>query len=416
MSNIRSYTNRKGERIEVGKDHLDTAIEIKVNLQKASPSRRCSWAKHKRMMEVEGYYDSSSNENYRQMIKAEQDSRGELPSAPKHADMVSDNKLESIKQEIGEISLAKRDAQNSFRELNKLKRELSDGILLAESVERALEGKDFSDDIEFEPVYIDKLPKKDMIVILSDVHYGAVVDVEGYLYNTEIAEQLIMEYADKVIDIAEDNNVESVHVMNLGDLIEHLYLRNQNLFSSERTLSEQITEVSDLIIRFLKRLSKYVKVTYSAISGNHDRLNGRKQDSIYSDSAVSVSNKIIETFTKYSDNDRIAYEPAEPYHHTISMNGRDFLFVHGDRVSLRKRTALSEQSLLYGVNFDAIMGGHIHHHTIQEVGEDKFIATFGSIKGSDEYSIKTIGTSARRSQGVVLVDEHGEFEIKQVKL
>lgn len=412
----RSYTSNKDERIEVSDLHLDMAIEIKEALQKASPSLRCSWAKHKRMMEVENFFDSSSNESYRQMIKIEQKSRGSLPSVETYADMISDNKLESIKQEIGEISLAKREAQASFRELNKLKRDLSDGVLLGESIERVLKGKDFGKPPIFEPVYIDKLARVDMIACLSDLHFGALVNVEGNIYNNEIAERILMEYADEIILIAEDKNVETVHVMNLGDLVEHLYMRAQNLYSTENTLSEQITNVSDLIIRFLQKLSKYVKVVYSAISGNHDRINGNKQDNIYSDSAVAVSNKIIETFVKYSNHENITYVDAEPYHHIISMNGRNFLFVHGDMTPMRKPSVLAEQSSLYGIDFDVIAGGHFHHHNITEVGFDKYIALFGSIKGSDEYTLKTLNTSARRSQGVILVDENGEFEIKQVKL
>lgn len=412
----RSYTNRHDELITVSEAHLDTAIEIKEELQKASPSRRTSWAKHKRMMIAEGFSDSENSENYRQMIKQEQKARGVLPSAKKTAEMVADNKIESIKHEIGEISLAKRDAQNSFRELNKLKRELSDGVLLAESIENVLREKDFGKPATFEPVYVEKLFKKDMIASLSDLHYGAIVDVEGRMYNTKIAERLLMEYAEEIIAIAEENNVESVYVINLGDIIEHLYMRTQNTFSSSSTLGEQITEVSDLIIKFLQKLSKYLKVAYSAISGNHDRMNGNKQDNIYSDSAVSVSNKIIETFTKYGSNDRITYVDAEPYHQIISMHNRNFLFVHGDRTPLAKQSVLAEQSMLYGIDFDAIIGGHVHHHTVKEVGEDRYVVTFGSIKGSDEYTLKTINTSASRSQGIILVGEDGEFEIKQVKL
>ncbi len=54
--------------------------------------------------------------------------------------------------------------------------------------------------------------------------------------------------------------------------------------------------------------------------------------------------------------------------------------------------------------------------TMREVGEDRYIITFGSIKGSDEYSLKTLGVTSSRSQGLILVDEDGEFEIKKIKL
>ena len=53
---------------------------------------------------------------------------------------------------------------------------------------------------------------------------------------------------------------------------------------------------------------------------------------------------------------------------------------------------------------------------MNEVNDDKYIVTFGSIKGSDEYTLKTLNTSASRSQGIILIDSDGEFEIKKVKL
>ena len=131
---------------------------------------------------------------------------------------------------------------------------------------------------------------------------------------------------------------------------------------------------------------------------------------------VTISNKIVETFVKYSENKRIEYIDAEPYHHIKTINGRNILFVHGDRTPLKKSTILSELSTLYNINFDLVVGGHIHHFTMNEVNDDKYIVTFGSIKGSDEYTLKTLNTSASRSQGIILIDSDGEFEIKKVKL
>lgn len=413
----RSYTNKSGERIEVDTLHLDTAIDIKVELQKASPSRRTSWAKHKKMMELEGFYDSENSENYRGMIKLEQKSRGDLPTVESHADMVAESKLEAIRQEIGEISLAKRDAQNNFRELGRLKRELSDGVLLTETIAEVLRDKDMAPfNVEYNPVYVEGLVKHKMIAVVTDVHYGAIVDLEGHYYDVEIAEFLMMEYADKLIDIASEYNVSSIRVAGLGDLIEHNAMRIQNLHGSERTLSEQIVEVSDLIVRFLTKLSAHVNVEYSMIGGNHDRLKGNIKDSIFGETAVELSNAIVNQAIRRIDSERIKFIKSEPYHTIIEAYGKNFLFVHGDRTPIKKPSVLAEQSLLYGIDFDAVFSGHVHHYTVKEVGEDKYVVSFGSIKGSDDYTLKTLNTSARRSQGVILIDEYGEFEIKQVKL
>ena len=90
---MRSFTNLDGELIELSDEHLDVAIKLKEELQKASPSRRTSWAQHKKMMEAEGFYESENSELYRCAIKAEQKSRGTFPEAAKLAEFVSDNKL-----------------------------------------------------------------------------------------------------------------------------------------------------------------------------------------------------------------------------------------------------------------------------------------------------------------------------------
>ena len=123
------YSDKRGNVVEVSQEHINTAIKIKIELQKSSPSQKCSWSQHKKMMEIEGFTDSDTNENYRQMIKKAQKKSGELPELKKYVEMVTENKLKSIREEIGEIYLEKRDNQIILRELNKIKRELSDNII-----------------------------------------------------------------------------------------------------------------------------------------------------------------------------------------------------------------------------------------------------------------------------------------------
>lgn len=413
-----SYLNRKNERVEVTEDHIETAIEIKIELQKESPSNKCSWARHKKMMKEEGYDDSDSNEGYRQFIKSQQKQRGKLPEVKKYADIVSDKKLESVRNAIGEMYISKRHAQNSYRELNKVKREFSDNLMLLDSIEESMKNMDFGSNITIsnKQLFNNNKKSKKMIACISDPHYGAVVDIEGRKYNPEMTPKIMMDYADKLIDIAIRESVDEIHVVGLGDLVEHSSMRPQNTYSVDRLLSEQVTEISDIIISFLRKLATHFKITYSAIAGNHDRFIGNKNHALFGEHIVSISNKIIETFIRYSGVENIEYIPTESYHHIMSINNKNFLFVHGDTTPLKKDTILAEQSALFNIHFDAILGGHIHHFTMREVAEDRFIATFGSIKGTDDFSLKTIGTSASRSQGVILIDKQGEFEIRKIKL
>lgn len=411
-----SFTNRKGEVVEVSEEFIDTAIELKIELQKESPSGRCSYARLKKMMHEEGFTEADSNESMRQMIKREQKKRGELPAVEKYADMVSDKKLESVKSAIGEMYVAKRGAQNANRELNRLKRYMSDDLFVLEAVQDALKDKDFNYNIELKPLVKDD-NSKTVIAFISDVHYGAVVDVEGRTYDTDMAEDLLLGYAEKLLNIARENKAEHVYVVGLGDYFEHSNMRAQNTFDVEKMFDEQIVDLSDILIEFLSILATEFTVTYSAISGNHDRLNGNFKDQLYAESGVRMSNKIVQTFIKYNEKigDRIEYIEPEPYHHTLEVDNKNFLFMHGDRIPMSKDTVLAEQSSLHGIDFDVMVGGHIHKHTVKEVGDDKYVVTFGSIKGTDAFSLKKLGVASSRSQGVILVDEEG-FEIKQVKL
>lgn len=85
------------------------------------------------MMQVEGFDDSENSEAYRQMIKYYQKTIGELPSAPKYAEMVSDDQLQSIKKEIGELAWQKREVQLETRKLGKIKRDIiDDGLFISE--------------------------------------------------------------------------------------------------------------------------------------------------------------------------------------------------------------------------------------------------------------------------------------------
>ena len=92
-----SYKNREGVTVEVDTEHLSNSLRVYDELSKLSPSGRVSWARHKRMMEEDGFDDSDSSENYRQMIKAERKRQGVLPSREEIISLETSNKLDSVK-------------------------------------------------------------------------------------------------------------------------------------------------------------------------------------------------------------------------------------------------------------------------------------------------------------------------------
>ena len=411
-----TYINSEGENVYVSEEHLDRAIEIKEELQKMSPTRRCSWSKHKKMMEQEGFNDSDSNENYRCLVKRYQKSKGRLKTAKQHAELVADSKLNSIKQSIGEMNSAKLDLQEQGRQVRKLIRSANKDAILIEEIRDALSKTPIT--MSRNPVRLqsveDAYANRSMIVCLSDIHYGAHVDIAENYYDTKVAAQLLREYAGKVIDTIKKEHVTRVDIVNLGDIIEHAYMRNQNLYDSEETLSEQIVNVTRLIIDFLQDIRDVVElVSYRGISGNHDRMQGDKNSNLNADTAVNISNQIIKMWIKMSGSD-IDYIDCDNYFTSLTLNSYRFAFVHGDRNNLNKQTTLAELGELHDEHYDAVIGGHLHRYSLAEVGNNRYQAIFGSIKGMDDYSMK-LGRKASRSQGIILIDDYG-FDIRKVAL
>ena len=411
---MRSYTNKDGQSVEVSQEHLDTAIKIKQELQKASPSRRANWNQLVRLMEIEGFYDSENSEAYRCMIKAYQKSVGQLPEATKHADMVADSKLESIKSLVGEISYEKRENQHYLREINKGKRELIDFALLVEEIGNAIREHDFSEfKLKAQPTHASS--EKRMIVGLSDLHIGALVDTDINKYNFNIAVERLSRYASRIITEARDNNITDLYIMNLGDTIEHASMRFSQGFNAEFTFSEQIVKASDLIIKFLMFLAREgFNITYAGIAGNHDRVTD-KDKNIHGDHAVKPINEIIKVFIKHAGIKNITFEEAKDYGHNVELNTRNFKFVHGDLDSLKDDNLVAKHSSLDGIDYDVVLMGHYHHFRDMEIGYDKRVVVFGSLKGADEFGEKIRKISVA-SQGLIIVDEHGDIEVKRVKL
>ncbi|HFI0463255.1 TPA: metallophosphoesterase [Streptococcus suis] len=409
-----SYTNTLGDVVKVSEEHVQASLKIYEELKKLSPSGRVNWKNHKRLMEQAGFSDSEVSENYRRLVKQARYRNGSVPTVDEYKNSVISEKLNILKDEIGNLRLEKEDVRQNYLRLNKMVRETTKGLLLIESVKQSIDSFDWSifRANDYLPVFDSDKPIKKAVVFISDLHYGYNGKNALEEYNTEQSAHILKQYASKVAKLLKSENVEDVFVVNLGDLIEG-NLRNQSLFDTQTTLSDQTIEATDLIVEFLMYLSNHFNVCYTGIAGNHDRLTPNIKESIVGDHVMTLSNSIIKRIAEHSKLFTFV-DPQDDYFTFIEVDGVNILAVHGDRTSVKSDSALAEQSLLFGIDFDILVGGHFHSHQVREIGCDKYIALFGSLKGSDDFSIK-LGKSSSRSQGVILIGEDG-FEIRQVKI
>ena len=412
-----SYTNKKGDKVTVSQEHLDTAVALKIKLQKDSSGNRTSWRLHRQLMIKEGFEDSENSEAYRQMIKIYQNSIGKLPSAMKHADMVATKKIESYKELVGEVTWEKRETQKYLSEIRKGKREIIDEGLWIVECRKAI--KDSLKEIKL------KLPSPSPVIVadgtrliafITDWHIGALVDLVSNKYNYEIAKQRVADFTYELIEYAKRKKSNRIDVAYLGDLIEHSYMRYSQSYEVEFPISKQMVKGANLIVSMLCELVKEgYYVTYRGIAGNHDRMS-EKDTTIDGDTAMHVANEIIEEFIKKANSKQLEYIESDYYSGSIlDVNGRNIKLRHGDLDKKLDKGKIAKYSINDKVTYDVIVFGHYHHYELLEIAQDRYELYVGSLKGTDSYAEKN-GWSSSPSQVVMSVTPHGEMDFVMIKV
>lgn len=401
---MRKYENKKGETVELSDEHIETSIRIKIELQNASPSQRCSWKQHKELMESEGFYDSENSEGYRQLVKSEQKKRGLLPSTQKYVDFVTDKKLESLKSVIGENYMSKRQLARERQLFNKMKRDVTDNLVLHEEIVEAI--SNISIDIpNIKPLPTPEISGTEAVSVLSDLHIGLKsTDEMG-----KEAQKMRLDYLlQETIKYYKLFNVQHVTILDLGDEIENSLLHKPT--STATTWghnSDQFATYVKWIFEYMTKLSAEFKVTYVGnIMGNHSRL-GEKGENLNGDSYSKMATNMLTTLIDSINNPNLNYDLSgyEHTHGTFTVKGYTFLAEHGD-LSKQGTTKLTRYSSALDKKISYVLTGHIHNFRVETENHGRKVFTSGSLNFSNDYS-RNLGFYTNGSQMIILVDEHG---------
>ena len=401
------YTNRKGEKIEVSDSHIETAIRVKIELQNLSPSGRCNWSKHKSIMESEGYYDSESSESYRCLIKAEQKTKGLLPTVAKYADFITDKKVETLETLVGDMYIANRERQGINRALNKTKREIADESIVIKDIKKSILESEIPN---FSQAKIEVGNQEfEGLITPSDWHVGLLFNGLNY----EVAEKRVIQYAKEVKEKSKLFNIKQVKVVNLGDIINHIYMhKNTQAFGSEFDVSTQIVKATKLMFAFLKDLSDSLEVTYlGMIVGNHGRM-AAKGETLTNDNVEVVIHEMIKSMIDMSELPNLSWDDStyEKSFQTTNIKGKLFAFVHGDKESKTGGDRIKKYSSIIGEQIDILVQGHTHAFKVESENYERKIITSGSLMGSDDYA-QGLGFYTGATQLFIAVSEQDVIPI-----
>lgn len=239
---------------------------------------------------------------------------------------------------------------------------------------------------EDEEKFIKVNTKREALLCFSDWHYGMTTNNVWNTYNVEICKERIKKTVLYTIEYLKRNEIEFVHVMNLGDNL-HGSIHTGCRIESEENTCDQLMHVAEIIAESLNELSKHVNhITYYSCYGNHARTIQNKNDSIESDNMEKIIPWWLEQ--RLSNNSKIDIDYSEYKEFTlIPILGYNVCCVHGNldnfkNLGINMNTLFSKK---FGKTIDMTISGDKHHlEEFEQFGIDSILIR--SLCGADEYA------------------------------
>ena len=253
--------------------------------------------------------------------------------------------------------------------------------------------------------------KKEAAIVISDWHIGMEFDGRFNTFNHKVAEQRIAKVKDKTLDTVRKENIDTLHIANLGDMISgsiHVSTRIQ----AEEDVIQQVIRASEYLKQFIKTfLDEGIQVEYYNIIGNHGRSQSNKSEVAgIEENFEKLILTILDTaFSKYSNYNSTGCRDGII---EVEIAGQKIILAHGDMDKNTNAALRLPQLFAYVPNY--IITGHIHHSTSKDFGVTEHIVN-PSLIGSDDYA--TGGRfGGKPGQKLILFNETDIESITTIKL
>lgn len=298
------------------------------------------------------------------------------------------------------------------REFNKIQREGAYLHHLIDGLHRNL--RDELDSLKVTN-YIDKEFKvtfpngnKEMILCLADWHIGALVNnVETGGYDFNMFKERLNEVINQAIAKIKEKGIRKVHVYHIGDIIEHINMRNVNqAFEAEFPATEQIAKGIRVLVEALNTLADTgTAITFGLVGGNHDRFQGNKNDKIYNDNIgylVLDNLFFVQELGGLRENITLLDNRNDTYNLYDQVAGKKVKVVHGDHEG--KKTDVKIPKHIKNEAIDYLIMGHIHTTRIIQEDYSRFHVYVGSTMGANNYSAENNLPTTSPSQMFLVID------------
>ena len=262
---------------------------------------------------------------------------------------------------------------------------------------------------KFEPLKIDIKPNNyvykddvEAIALLSDWHIGQYSNNFYNKYDQDIAVERVNKLTENLIHYCKLNKVKTLHVLNLGDLIEGLINTNARI-EQQMDVAEQLMFAGELLANCLLHLSNNLNhVTYRSVTDNHSRLIPDKRQHIEKENLY----RIIDWFIK----ERLKNSSVEFIEDNIDIgfglfelkNGMKIAFMHGhedQKCKILQNVVGATREWI-----DVVCCGH-YHNSAEHTYQGMKLYVNGSLCGTGPYALKN-RLFARPNQKLLIFDDN----------
>lgn len=243
----------------------------------------------------------------------------------------------------------------------------------------------------------------DLFIGLSDLHLGSDTKNNFGCYNSAVAEARLTEYLHRIIEIQKVHKAQDAYVGLMGDMINgEIHITTQ--LENRENVTEQVQKAAELISAFVYELSKHFRNVYvNSVAGNHSRT-GLKDQVLRGNRLDNLIPWYMKAKLEHLSN---VYFCDELNHDTtigcFVIRGHHYLIVHGDYDGFNE-SGVSKLVMMLGYKPTAIMYGHMHRCSYDDIGGVKIIRS-GSFNGvSDDYLVSRRITGKPQQMVCVLND------------
>ncbi|WP_125154457.1 hypothetical protein [Clostridium rectalis] len=296
-----------------------------------------------------------------------------------------DDILNEIEMKKIELEEERKKKQTISIEYNKILREKSRNDLLFEELQKSIGRVNVP---EFKPIIKENNSPKEGVVVLADEHFGKIFSSLNNNYSEDIFYQRMNQITEEILNVCNEQKLNHIHILNLGDNIEGMCLRVSQLMSLQMGMTDMVIRYARYMVNFLNELSKHIEITYHhSYTGNHSQIRplGTKADMFPKENMERVVFMYIKDML--SENNRIIIPEYEDGNIKLDIFGYKIFGKHKIK-NIEK--AIQNLSMQYRTFIDYLYLGHLHHKmnktVMNGINNNCEIIITPSIMGSDDYS------------------------------